>query len=105
MILEKVDFRTRRAFAPIVKAPAAPLPEAPERSAADRPAGGACPAVIYSKRLKMNLYPYRNPDTGRIIGVVTEAGERLTEVDIEAFRLIDKTFGIETIERLTRAAG
>jgi len=99
MILEKVDFRTRRTFAPQAKAPEA-LPEAP---AAERKTGTA-PAVIYSKKLKMNLYPYRNLDTGRIIGLVTEAGDKLTETDIEAFRLIDKTFGIETIERLTRTA-
>jgi hypothetical protein len=99
MILEKVDFGTRRTFAPQVKTPEA-LPEAP---AAERKTG-TTPAVIYSKKLKMNLYPYRNPDTGRVIGVITETGERLTETDIEAFRLIDKTFGIETIERLTRAA-
>ena len=96
MILEKVDFRTRRTFAPQAKAPES-LPEAQE---AERKA----PAVIYSKKLKMNLYPYRNLDTGRIIGLVTEAGDKLTETDIEAFRLIDKTFGIETIERLTRTA-
>jgi len=110
MILEKVDFTARRPVAPVVAAP--PLPEAPARSAADspgnipetpKPTGGACPA-IYSKRLKMNLYPYRNPDTGRVIGVTTEAGDKLTEADIEAFRLIDITFGIESIELLTRGA-
>ena len=98
MILEKVDFGTRRPVASVVAAP--PLPEGP---AAERPTGGACPA-IYSKRLKMNLYPYRNPDTGRVIGVTTEAGDKLTEADIEAFRLIDITFGIESIELLTRGA-
>jgi hypothetical protein len=110
MILEKVDFRTRRPVAPVVAAP--PLPEGPARSAADgpgnipetpKPTGGACPA-IYSKRLKTTLYPYKDPYTGRIVAVVTEAGERLTEADIEAFRLIDIVFGIESIERLTRGA-
>jgi len=60
--------------------------------------------VIYSKKLKMNLYPHKDPNTGRITGVKTEAGDMLTEVDIEAFRLIDRTFGIESIELLTRAA-
>lgn len=103
MILEKVDFRTRRPFAPQAKAPD-PIPEAPAGSAAAQTRGGACPA-IYSRKLKMNLYPDKDPDTGRIIAVVTEAGDRLTEADIEAFRLIDITFGIESIDLLTRGAG
>ena len=99
MILEKVDFRTRRSFAPQAKAPEA-LPEAP---AAERKTGTA-PAVIYSKKLKMNLYPYRDQKTGRVNAVKTEAGDILREADIEAFRLVDRCFGIETIERLTRTA-
>lgn len=101
MILKKVDFRTRRTVAPVAKAPD-PVTEAPAGSGGDAPRGER--GAIYSRKLKKKLSPYRDPKTGRISAVVTEDGDILTEADIEAFRLIEQYFGIESIEKIKKVA-
>jgi hypothetical protein len=90
MVLQKVQATARRPFAPAIKR-SAPAIEAPARAA---------PETIYSRLLGMNLYPSRDPFSGNIVSIRTEDGDSLTLADIEAFRLIEKTFGIETIERI-----
>jgi hypothetical protein len=77
MILQKVEHRTRRAFSRVVEAP----------KPVDKPRTTV--KAIYSRKLGKNLYPYRDPKTGRVSAVMTEDGDILREADIEAFRLID----------------
>jgi hypothetical protein len=90
MELKKVQATARRPFAPATKR-AAPAIAAPTWSA---------PEAIYSRALGMNLYPCRDPFSGKIVSVRTEEGDSLTLADIDAFRYIEKTFGIESIERI-----
>lgn len=89
MKLNTVQSPPRRPFAPPVKRPAPAIEEALRPPL----------ETIYSRLLGMNLYPRRDPDTGKITAIKTEDGDILTLADIEAFRLVEKAFGIETIER------
>jgi hypothetical protein len=57
---------------------------------------------IYSRLLNMNIYPVRDPETGRITKVETEAGDVWTEQDINALRAIRDTFGIEEMVKVIR---
>ena len=56
--------------------------------------------VIYSKKMKQNVYPYRDPDTGEITAITTEDGGVLTREDIRALKIINDVFGIKDIQRI-----
>jgi hypothetical protein len=59
-------------------------------------------AYIYSHLLGMKVYPYKDPETGKITKVVTEDGATFTEADLSALRVIRDTFGIEEMVRVLK---